>query len=33
LRAENRLEAFENGVLRRKFGPKGDEVTAAENCI
>jgi hypothetical protein len=27
LREEHRLRVFENGVLRRIFGPKGDEVT------
>jgi hypothetical protein len=27
LREEHRLRVFENGVLRRKFGPKRDEVT------
>jgi hypothetical protein len=27
LREEHRLRAFENRVLRRIFGPKGDEVT------
>ena len=27
LREERRLRAFENKVLRRVFGPKGDEVT------
>jgi hypothetical protein len=27
LREENRLRVFENGVLRRIFGPKRDEVT------
>jgi hypothetical protein len=27
LREEHRLEAFENRVLRRIFGPKMDEVT------
>jgi hypothetical protein len=27
LREEHRLEVFENRVLRRIFGPKGDEVT------
>ena len=27
LREEHRLRVFENRVLRRKFGPKGDEVT------
>jgi hypothetical protein len=27
LREELRLRVFENGVLRRKFGPKRDEVT------
>ena len=26
-RAERRLQVFENRVLRRLFGPKGDEVT------
>jgi hypothetical protein len=26
LREEHRLRVFENRVLRRKFGPKGDEV-------
>jgi hypothetical protein len=26
LREENRLRVFENRVLRRKFGPKRDEV-------
>jgi hypothetical protein len=28
LREEHRLRVFENRVLRRIFGPKGDEVTA-----
>jgi len=27
LREERRLRVFENGVLRRIFGPKRDEVT------
>jgi hypothetical protein len=27
LREERRLRVFENKVLRRIFGPKGDEVT------
>ena len=27
LREERRLRVFANGVLRRIFGPKGDEVT------
>jgi hypothetical protein len=27
LREERRLRVFENRVLRRVFGPKGDEVT------
>jgi hypothetical protein len=27
LREESRLRVFENKVLRRIFGPKGDEVT------
>jgi hypothetical protein len=27
LREERRLKVFENGVLRRVFGPKRDEVT------
>jgi len=27
LREEGRLRVFENGVLRRIFGPKKDEVT------
>jgi hypothetical protein len=27
LREEHRLRVFENRVLRRKFGPKRDEVT------
>ena len=27
LRKERRLQVFENGVLRRIFGPKRDEVT------
>jgi hypothetical protein len=27
LREESRLRVFENRVLRRIFGPKGDEVT------
>jgi hypothetical protein len=31
LREEHRLRVFENKVLRRIFGPKGDEVTG--NCI
>ena len=26
LREERRLRVFENGVLRRIFGPKGDDV-------
>jgi hypothetical protein len=26
LREENRLRVFENGVLRRIFGPKRDEI-------
>jgi hypothetical protein len=29
LREEHRLRAFENRVLRRIFGPKGDEVMGA----
>jgi hypothetical protein len=27
LKEESRLRAFENGVLRRIFGPKRDEIT------
>jgi hypothetical protein len=27
LREENKLRVFENRVLRKIFGPKGDEVT------
>jgi hypothetical protein len=27
IREEHRLKVFENRVLRRKFGPKRDEVT------
>ena len=27
MREERRLQVFENRVLRRVFGPKGDEVT------
>jgi hypothetical protein len=27
LREEHRLSVFENRILRRIFGPKGDEVT------
>jgi hypothetical protein len=27
LKQEHRLRVFENRVLRRKFGPKGDQVT------
>ena len=30
MREESRLRVFENKVLRRKFGPKRDEVT--EGC-
>ena len=34
LRQERRLRVFENGVLRRIFGPKRDEVTGeGENYI
>jgi hypothetical protein len=34
LREERRLKVFENRVLRRVFGPKGDEVTGnGENYI
>jgi len=34
LREERRLRVFENGVLRRVFGPKRDEVTGnGENYI
>jgi hypothetical protein len=34
LREEHRLKVFENRVLRRVFGPKGDEVTGnGENYI
>jgi len=34
LREERRLRVFENGVLRRVFGPKRDEVTRkGENYI
>jgi hypothetical protein len=29
LREDRRLRAFENGVLRRTFGPKRDEVTGS----
>jgi hypothetical protein len=28
LRQEHRLRVFENGVLRRTYGPDGDEVAA-----
>jgi hypothetical protein len=31
LREEHRLRDFENGVLRRIFGPKRDEMDRAEN--
>jgi hypothetical protein len=27
IREEHRLRVFENSVLRRRFGPRGDEVT------
>jgi len=30
LREEHRLRVFENGVLRRIFGPRRDEVTEGE---
>jgi hypothetical protein len=30
LREERRLRVFESKVLRRKFGPKRDEVTGVE---
>jgi hypothetical protein len=34
LRKEHRLRVFENKVLRRIFGAKGDEVMGeGENCI
>jgi hypothetical protein len=34
LREEHRLGVFENGVLRRIFGPKRDEVIGEwRNCI
>jgi hypothetical protein len=34
LKEERRLRVFENRVLRRIFGPKGDEVTGnGENYI
>ena len=34
MREERRLTVFENGVLRRVFGPKRDEVTGnGENYI
>jgi hypothetical protein len=34
LREEHKLSVFENNVLRRKFGPKRDEVMeGGENCI
>jgi hypothetical protein len=35
LREKRRLRVFENGVLRRIFGPKRNEVTGewGENCI
>jgi hypothetical protein len=35
LREEHRLRMFENRVLRRIFGPKGDEVIGGwkKNCI
>jgi hypothetical protein len=29
LREKNRLRVFENRVLKRIFGPKGDEVTGS----
>jgi hypothetical protein len=34
MRERHRLRVFENMVLRRKYGPKKDEVTGSgENCI
>ena len=34
LREERRLRVFENSVLRKVFGPKGEEVTGnEESCI
>jgi hypothetical protein len=34
MREERRLREFEKRVLRRVFGPKGDEVTGdGESCI
>jgi hypothetical protein len=32
LREERRLRVFENGVLRRVFGPKRDGVTGMEKA-
>jgi hypothetical protein len=32
LRKGHRLRVFENGVLRRVFGPKRDEVTGMEKA-
>jgi hypothetical protein len=33
LRVKQRLKAFENKVLRRIFGPKGDEVTRGQRKL
>jgi hypothetical protein len=34
LREERRLREFDNRMVRRVFGPNGDEVTGnGENCI
>jgi hypothetical protein len=33
LREKHRLRLFENRMLRKIFGQKGDEVEIGENCI
>jgi hypothetical protein len=33
LRDERRLRVSENRMLRKTFGPKGDEVTAVEKTV
>ena len=33
LREEHRLRGFETRVLKRMFGPKGDEVTAGHQLL